>query len=76
MTKSYISGSGVHWRIKGRRSCGATTCGDECKGGECFWGENIFIHKNVGVNKNITKGNGDLDAWVKCCNKKKMHHHG
>jgi hypothetical protein len=67
---SYISGYGVHWRIRGRQSCGVAIYGDGCWGGECCWGGNIVIHKSAGVDKRTTKGDGNWDAWVRCCSKK------
>ncbi len=80
-TKSYNNGFGVHWRIKGRRSCETTICGgtsnvDKHKEGKHHWGGSITIHRNVSVDRNTTKGDGDWDAWIKCHNKKKTCNHG
>ncbi len=49
---NYINRSSVHWRFKGRQSCGASLCGstdniDERKGGERCWNESITIHISV-----------------------------
>ncbi len=74
--KNYVSGFGVHWRIRGRWSCGATIWGgtssaNEHKGRECHKGEIVAIHKNT------TKGNGDRYECIKGYRDKKMHnHHG
>jgi hypothetical protein len=87
-TKSYIRRSGVHWRIGGIQSYGATFCGSidnakECKGGECCSGKRTTIHKSAsgsiashkGVRdgRNTLKGNGNGEAWIKSCNEEKKH---
>ncbi len=87
ITKSDIGRYGVHWKIQGKQSCGATLCGSTnnvkgCKGGECHWGESTTIHKSVGGNRTIhigvgdgistTKGDGDREAWVGNYNEEKM----
>lgn len=62
--KSYINGSDVHSRIKGRRSCGVVICGgtndvDGCKGRKHSQGRSATIHRSVGINRSVSKGDGD-----------------
>jgi hypothetical protein len=54
-TRSYISKFDVHWRTKGKQSCGVALCGstqniDGCKGKKCHWSGSTSIHRNVGGN--------------------------
>jgi hypothetical protein len=75
-TKSYINGSSVHWTIGRRRSCGVTICGgtgiaNGHRGGRCCWGGSTTIHISVGINKNIKKGDGHWDVWIRCYSKQK-----
>jgi hypothetical protein len=75
-SNSYISKFGVHWRIRGRQSYGATLCGstnsvEGHKGGELCWSGNTTIHRSVGDDKSTLKGNGDGEVWVESYNKEK-----
>ncbi len=85
---SNINRFGVHWRIGGRWSCGATLCGSTDstkghKGGKCHWGQNTTIHRSVGGStvihrgvgngRSTMKGDGDWEAWVKNYSEKKTH---
>jgi hypothetical protein len=91
VTKSYINRSNVHWRIGGRRSCGATFCGGidgakRRKGGECCCDETTIIHKSAGgsitrhkgVNDggSTTKGDGDGTVRIGSCSEEKTHNTG
>ncbi len=86
--RSYISSSNVHWRIKGRQSCGTTFCGGVdgakgCRGGECCCSETTVIHKSASGSivrhkgasdvRSTTKGDGDGVAKIRNCNEEKTH---
>jgi hypothetical protein len=63
--RSYISSSNVHWRIKGRQSCGTIFCGGVdgakgCRGGECCCNETTVIHKSASGSIARHKGASDL----------------
>ncbi len=78
---SYISGSGVYWRIKRRQNYETTIYGSTCninkqKGGKLHWGGNTTIHRSASIDRNITRGDGDRYAWIECCSTKKMHNYG
>jgi hypothetical protein len=55
-TKSYISRSNVHWKIRGKLSCGTTFSGNTSsakgrRGGERCWSGSIVNHRSVGDGK-------------------------
>lgn len=71
-----ISGFGVHWRIRGKQSYGATICGgvdsiNECKGRGCCCGGSTTIHRSASIDRSTTKGDGDWDVWLDVATKKR-----
>ncbi len=64
MTRSYISRSSVHWRFKGKKSCGATFCGgtngaEGCKGEKRCCDGIITIHISASGSTTRHKGASD-----------------
>jgi hypothetical protein len=63
-TRSCISGSDEHWRIKGKWRCVTTICQhtssvEGCRGWKSIWSGSVTIHRSVDVDRNATKCDGN-----------------